>query len=291
MKDIDLMRPALTAAALVLLAGCQSVTDELGMGRRIPDESVVVARPTLALPQNYALVTPGSATAVSAAHQTAPVRVAVVGGPSADAAPIPAPQKVATAEEDEGWFGSGLFGNWFSDRPETERAPLKLPSTMNEQARMESETKPLSNIPSQGMGYNMRAFFYDIFGIGTLPQRRDEAHVANAPIGTPLITLPPADLTQRPALSPREAARQENQKTGAQTFFSDIGSMFNFDLFGSGSSDDDLSPMKKYEEQAANPPADQQQAGDQQQAPGQQQPAAQQSPAGGTTSAPPSTTK
>lgn len=58
---------AILLAATVLTAGCQSVKQQLGVGRHSPDEFTVVKRAPLTLPPDYTLRAPSTGMAPAAA--------------------------------------------------------------------------------------------------------------------------------------------------------------------------------------------------------------------------------
>ncbi len=54
-----LKRTVILAAALLMLAGCDTILGAIGLERHVPDETQVVAHPPLTLPPDYTLRPPG----------------------------------------------------------------------------------------------------------------------------------------------------------------------------------------------------------------------------------------
>lgn len=72
-------------AAVLALAGCQGVKEQLGVGRNSPDEFTVIKRAPLTLPPDYSLRVPSTGTAPAAAIASNQAKTIVLGS-SADAA-------------------------------------------------------------------------------------------------------------------------------------------------------------------------------------------------------------
>ncbi len=77
-KNISLRCTALLLAALTL-SGCQSVKQELGVGRNSPDEFTVVKRAPLTLPPDYSLRVPSTGAAPPAAIASNQAKTIVLG--------------------------------------------------------------------------------------------------------------------------------------------------------------------------------------------------------------------
>ncbi|HYE00408.1 MAG TPA: DUF3035 domain-containing protein [Alphaproteobacteria bacterium] len=58
MTDRPTLRLAALAAALLVLSGCGSVRQSLGLEKTVPDEFAVVSRPPLSMPPDYSLRPP-----------------------------------------------------------------------------------------------------------------------------------------------------------------------------------------------------------------------------------------
>jgi hypothetical protein len=82
-----------------MLTGCDGVRNALGMERHIPDETKVVSRPPLTLPPEFDLRPPGSATPVSAEHETG-LSLSQLGSPE-------------QPKEEKGFFGRLFSGDIF----------------------------------------------------------------------------------------------------------------------------------------------------------------------------------
>lgn len=77
-KNVSLTCIAVICASLGL-AGCQSVKQELGVGRNSPDEFTVVKRAPLTLPPDYSLRVPSTGTAPAAAIASNQAKTIVLG--------------------------------------------------------------------------------------------------------------------------------------------------------------------------------------------------------------------
>jgi hypothetical protein len=74
MRGLDLVRAAVAGAALLAAAGCStSVSDQLGLSKRSPDEFQVVRRAPLIIPPNANLRAPPGGATPSAPRQDATV--------------------------------------------------------------------------------------------------------------------------------------------------------------------------------------------------------------------------
>jgi Protein of unknown function (DUF3035) len=73
-------RISLALAALLLLPACQSVKQQLGVGRGGPDEFAVVKRAPLSLPPDFELRPPGEGATPAGADPSAAAKAAVLGG-------------------------------------------------------------------------------------------------------------------------------------------------------------------------------------------------------------------
>ena len=103
MTQSKLIQAAFLMTALAGLTACDGVRESLGLTRHTPDESLVVARPTLTLPPDFDLRPPGTETAVSGAHE----ENMSAGGMTATASAAP--------KESRGWFS--WFFDMFEDSP------------------------------------------------------------------------------------------------------------------------------------------------------------------------------
>lgn len=83
-KKVSLNLMAVLVAVLSL-AACQSVKEELGVGRHSPDEFTVVKRAPLTLPPDYSLRVPSTGAAPPAAIASNQAKTIVLGQVEADA--------------------------------------------------------------------------------------------------------------------------------------------------------------------------------------------------------------
>ena len=83
-KKISPVSVLTVVLAVVLLAGCQGVKQQLGVGRHSPDEFTVVKRAPLTLPPDYSLRVPSTGAAPAAAIASNQAKTIVLG---ADAQP------------------------------------------------------------------------------------------------------------------------------------------------------------------------------------------------------------
>jgi hypothetical protein len=71
---------------LLLLTGCQSVKQELGIGRNSPDEFLVVKRAPLSVPPDFELRAPAPAVASAATESSNQAKTAILGQSATPAA-------------------------------------------------------------------------------------------------------------------------------------------------------------------------------------------------------------
>ena len=108
-----LKRTVILAAALLVLAGCDTIRSAIGLERHVPDETKVVAHPPLTLPPDYSLRPPGTATAVSGEHETG----------------ISAGQNGSPPKEKPGFFGRMFSGEMFGlGSDDDTKAPSPAPA-------------------------------------------------------------------------------------------------------------------------------------------------------------------
>ena len=142
MKHQFLARTAILAAALLSLAGCDDVRSALGMDRHVPDETQVVSRPVLTLPPDYNLRPPGSATAVSAEHETG----MTLGQPAGTAGEQALENSAAAStpkKEEKGFFGRMFDAiNPFSDDSDEAQAAEPAQTTGAQQPATPAGPEP-----------------------------------------------------------------------------------------------------------------------------------------------------
>lgn len=146
MKQQTLARAAVLALALFSLAGCDDVRSALGLDRHVPDETQVVSRPALTLPPDYNLRPPGSATPVSAEHETG-MSLGQTSGTAGEQALQNSAAAGAPKKEEKGFFGRMFDAiNPFSDDSEAQAAQPTQPSGSDQKQEPESQQTPTQSI-------------------------------------------------------------------------------------------------------------------------------------------------
>jgi len=140
-KQSILAPSAILAAAMLTLAGCDSVRSTLGLDRHVPDETQVVARPPLTLPPDYSLRPPGGATPVSGEHEAGISMGQTQGAPGEAGAA--APQK-----EEKGFFGRLFSGEIFGGGEPDDPNQVWRPGQKQAPAADAPKAPPVEGTPS-----------------------------------------------------------------------------------------------------------------------------------------------